>query len=95
MEKKWKNISLNARKGETYFQFFNRLVFRFFTLALIFMCTPDILQSMGTQVVFADPAETLPSANGSNGKTKEEQSRQILIEIDRLKMELAENLMKK
>ena len=31
----------------------------------------------------------------SNGKTKDEQSRQILIEVERLKMELAEKLMKK
>ena len=59
------------------------------------MCTPDILQSMGTPVVFAAAAETLPSANGTNGKTKEEQSRQILIEVERLKMELAEKLMNK
>ena len=33
--------------------------------------------------------------NGNNPKTKEEQSRQILIEVERLKMELAEKLMKK
>ena len=33
--------------------------------------------------------------NGNNPKTKEEQSRQILIEVERLKMELAKKLMKK
>ena len=33
--------------------------------------------------------------NGNNPKTKEEQSRQILIEVERLKMELAKKLMNK
>ena len=69
--------------------------FQFFTLLLIFMSATGILRSMGPPIVFAAPAEELPSANGSNGKTKDEQSRQILIEVERLKMELAEKLMKK
>ena len=40
-------------------------------------------------------AESVQSANENDPKTKDEQSRQILIEVERLKMELAENLMKK
>ena len=36
-----------------------------------------------------------PPINDNSPKTKEEQSRQILIEVERLKMELAEKLMNK
>ena len=46
-------------------------------------------------VPLAAAPEEIPPVNDNSPKTKEEQSRQILIEIDRLKMELAENLMKK
>ena len=40
-------------------------------------------------------AESVQSANENDPKTKDEQSRQILIEVERLKMELAEKLMNK
>ena len=43
----------------------------------------------------AAESEDVSLANGNNPKTKEEQSRQILIEVERLKMELAEKLMNK
>ena len=71
-------------------------VFQFFTLALVFMGATGVLWHISPPIVFAAPAEELSSANASsNGKTKDEQSRQILIEVERLKMELAEKLMKK
>ena len=95
LKKRWKNTCLERGKGETRFQSFNLPVFQFFTLVLVFMSATGILRSMGPPIVFAAPAEELQSANGSNGKTKDEQSRQILIEVERLKMELAEKLMKK
>ena len=40
-------------------------------------------------------AEVRQLANGNRAKTKDEQSRQIQIETERLNMELKENLMKK
>ena len=40
-------------------------------------------------------AEEIPLVDDNSPKTKDEQSRQILIEVERLKMELAEKLMKK
>ena len=43
----------------------------------------------------AAESEDVSLANGNDPKTKEEQSRQILIEVERLKMELAEKLMNK
>ena len=71
-------------------------VFQFLTLVPVFIIAMGVLWSMALPTVFAESAEELPSENaGSNGKTKDEQSRQILIEVERLKMELAEKLMKK
>ena len=70
-------------------------VFQFLTLVPVFMIAMGVLQSLNPSTVFAESAEEFPSVNGSNGKTKDEQSRQILIEVERLKMELAEKLMKK
>ena len=68
-------------------------VFQFLTFVLVFISTMGVLQSLNPSTVFA---EELPSGNASsNGKTKDEQSRQILIEVERLKMELAEKLMNK
>ena len=81
--------------GLLAFQSSNPPIFQSLTLVLVFVSATGILWSMGPSIVSAAPAEELPSTNGSNGKTKDEQSRQILIEIDRLKMELAEKLMKK
>ena len=82
---------LEGSKEETRFQFSNLPVFQ--SLALVLICIgaigipslPDLL---------AAELET-PPINDNSPKTKEEQNRQILIEIDRLKMELAEKLMNK
>ncbi|RKU12412.1 hypothetical protein C6503_17495 [Candidatus Poribacteria bacterium] len=95
IKKRWENTWLERRKEETYFRFFNLPVFQLFILVLIFMSATGILPSIDPPIVFAVPTEELPSVNSSNGKTKDEQSRQILIEVEHLKMELAEKLMKK
>ena len=97
-KKRWKNGKegwIDGRLGTPAFQSSNPPIFQSLTLVLVFVSATGILRSMGPSIVSAAPAEELPSTNGSNGKTKDEQSRQILIEIDRLKMELAEKLMKK
>ena len=71
-------------------------VFQFLTFLMVFIIAIGVLQSLNPSTVFAESVEELPSVNASsNGKTKDEQSRQILIEVERLKMELAEKLMKK
>ncbi|RKU19125.1 hypothetical protein C6500_11880 [Candidatus Poribacteria bacterium] len=98
LKKKWKNGKegwKDGRLGSPAFQSSNPPIFQSLTLVLVFMSATGILQSMGPSIVSAVPAEELLSVNGSNGKTKDEQSRQILIEVERLKMELAEKLMKK
>ncbi len=65
--------------------------FQSLTFVLIFMSAIAV----SLTVPLAAVPEEIPPVNDNSPKTKEEQSRQILIEIDRLKMELAENLMKK
>ena len=60
-------------------------------LTIVFISAMGI-QLSGTSLGFA---EEIQPANGDRSKTKEEQSRQILIEVERLKMDLAEKLMKK
>ena len=65
-------------------------------VVMVFISATAVLQSLNPSTVFAESVEELPSVDASsNGKTKDEQSRQILIEVERLKMELAEKLMKK
>ena len=61
-------------------------------LVLIFMSAIGLLLPA---LLAGDSEETPPVSDGNTPKTKEEQNRQILIEIDRLTMELAEKLMKK
>ena len=61
-------------------------------LTIIFISAVGILLSIGTPLAFAEGTQ---SGNANDPKTKEEQSRQILIEVERLKMELAEKLMNK
>ena len=98
LKKKWKNGKegwKDGRLGSPAFQSSNPPIFQSLTLVLVFMSATGILRSMGPPIVSAKSTEELPSTNDSNGKTKEEQSRQILIEVERLKMELAEKLMKK
>ena len=98
LKKKWKNGKdgwKDGRLGTPAFQSSNPPIFQSLTLVLVFMSATGILRLMGPPIVSAESAEELPSTNDSNGKTKDEQSRQILIEVERLKMELAEKLMKK
>ena len=92
-KKKWKNGNrLEKRKEETHFQSSNLPIFQSLTLVLVLMSAMGMLLPIGTPLVFAE--ETQP-ANGNTPKTKEEQSRQIQIETERLKMELKEQLMQK
>ena len=65
--------------------------FQSLRLALVFMSVIGIL----LPVRLAAESEEIPPLNDNSPKTKEEQSRQILIEVERLKMELAEKLMNK
>ena len=97
LKKRWKLARLEDR-GEASSPPALRVVpvFQFLTLVPVFMIAIGVLRSMDPPIVFAESAEELSSENASsNGKTKDEQSRQILIEVERLKMELAEKLMKK
>ncbi len=82
---------LEGRDAEARIQFSNLPVFQSLMLALIFMSAIGIL----LPVLLAAESEEIPPVNDNNPKTKEEQSRQILIEVERLKMELAEKLMNK
>ncbi len=54
-----------------------------------------IMMGMSLRVVSAAETEETPPTDVSSTKTRDEQSRQILIETARLEMELAKNLMKK
>ena len=94
--RKWKTGRLEDWKGATLFQPSNLPPLLSLMVVMVFVSATAVLWSMDPPTVFAESAEELPSANAdSNGKTKDEQSRQILIEVERLKMELAEKLMKK
>ena len=64
---------------------------------LIFMFVLIFMSAIGVSLPIPSAAESeeIPPVNDNSPKTKEEQNRQILIEIERLKMELAEKLMKK
>ncbi|MDE0635629.1 MAG: NEW3 domain-containing protein [Candidatus Poribacteria bacterium] len=61
----------------------------------ILMLVCVIVMGMSLQVVLAAEPEETPPPDVETTKTRDEQSRQILIETARLEMELAENLMKK
>lgn len=91
-KKKRKNSGLERRKEETHSRFSNLLIFQSLTFVLVFMSVMGTLLPIGTPLAFAE--EPRP-ANENSPKTKEEQSRQIQIETERLKMELKEQLMKK
>ncbi len=87
----WKQRQKKGRLGPATFQSAHLPIFQSLMLALIFMSAIGVLSPT---LLAAESEETSP-ANDNTPKTKEEQNRQILIEIDRLKMELAEKLMKK
>lgn len=61
----------------------------------ILMLVCVIVMGMSLQVGLAAEPEETPPPDAETTKTRDEQSRQILIETARLEMELAENLMKK
>ena len=69
----------------------NLLIFQSLTFVLIFMSAIGVSLPV---LLAAESEEPLP-VDDNSPKTKDEQNRQILIEIDRLSMELAEKLMKK
>ena len=79
------------RMGTSPFQSSTLPIFQSLMFALIFMSAIGV----SLPIALAAESEEIPPANDNSPKTKEEQNRQILIEIDRLKMELAEKLMKK
>ena len=83
---------LEGREEETRIQSSNFSVFQSLMLVLIFMSAVELLLPA---LLAGESEEIPPVSDGNTPKTKDEQSRQILIEIDRLKMELAEKLMKK
>ena len=91
-KKRWKNGNrLEGRTEATHFQSPNLPIFQFLALALVFMSALWITLPISSVA----ESEQHPPANDSTPKTKEEQSRQILIETERLNMELKEQLMKK
>ena len=82
---------LEGRTEETRLQFSNLPIFQSLALVLVFIGAIELSLPV---LLPAESEETSP-VNDNSPKTKEEQNRQILIEIDRLKMELAKNLMDK
>ena len=92
-KKRWKNGNrLEKRMEELHLQSSNLPIFQSLMLVLIFISAIGMLLPIATPSAFADETQPL---NENTPKTKEEQSRQIQIETERLKMELKEQLMKK
>ena len=86
-----RNRWLKGKKEETRPQFSNPPTFQSLTLVLVFISAIGLL----LPILIAAESEENPLVNDNSPKTKDEQSRQILIETERLKMELAEKLMNK
>ena len=86
-----RNRWLKGKKEETCPQFSNPSAFQSLTLMLVFISAIGLL----LPILIAAESEENPLVNDNSPKTKDEQSRQILIETERLKMELAEKLMNK
>ena len=91
-KKRWKNEGLQRRIEELYLQSSNLPIFQSLIIVLIFISATGMSLLIGTPLVFAEDTQP-PNKNAP--KTKDEQSRQIEIETERLKMELKEQLMKK
>ena len=91
----WKKYGKDGWKdgkiGSPPSQSFNFPIFQSLMFALIFMSAIGV----SLPVPLAAEPEEIPPVDDNSPKTKEEQNRQILIEIDRLKMELAKKLMDK
>ena len=88
----WKNGCLKRSNAMSTFQPFNLPIFQSLVLVLIFTSATGILLLIGAPLAYAE--ETQPTSENTP-KTKDEQSRQIEVETERLKMELKEQLMKK
>ena len=91
-KKRWKNGGLEGKMEETRFQFSNLSIFLFLILVLILISAMGLLLPISMPLALAEEPQ---AANENSPKTKEEQSRQIKIETERLTMELKEQLMKK
>ena len=91
-QRRKKRNRLEGRWEETRFQLSNLPVTQSLALVLVFLGAIGI---PSLPVLLAAESEETPPVNDNSPKTKDEQSRQILIETDRLKMELAEKLMNK
>ena len=91
-KKRWKNGGLEGKMEETRFQFSNLSIFLFLMLVLILISAIGLLLPIGTPLAYAEDTQ---ATNENSPKTKDEQSRQIKIETERLTMELKEQLMKK
>ena len=89
--KKKKEERKDGRMGTPPFQSSTLPIFQSLMLALVFISV------IGTSlpVLLAAESEEIRLVDDNSPKTKEEQNRQILIEVERLKMELAEKLMNK
>ena len=92
LKKRRKYGGLERRKEETHFRSSNLPIFQSLMLVMVFISVMGSLLPIGAPLAFAEEAQP---ANENTPKTKEEQSRQIQIETERLKMELKEQLMKK
>ena len=92
LKKRRKYGGLERRKEETHFRSSNLPIFQSLMLVMVFISVMGSLLPIGAPLAFAEEAQP---ANENAPKTKEEQSRQIQIETERLKMELKEQLMKK
>ncbi len=88
----WKNGCPKRSNAMSTFQLSNLPIFQSLVLVLIFMSATGILLLTGAPAAYAAENQ---SANENTPKTKDEQSRQIQIETERLKMELKEQLMQK
>lgn len=64
----------------------------FLMFVLVFISVMGVLLPIGTPITYAEETQL---ADENRAKTKEEQSRQIQVETERLNMELKEQLMKK
>ena len=91
-KKRWKNGGLEGKMEETRFQSSNLSIFLFLMLVLILISAMGLLLPIGTPLAYAEDTQ---ATNENSPKTKDEQSRQIKIETERLTMELKEQLMKK
>ena len=92
LKKRSKDGGLERRKEAPHSRSSNFPIFQSLMLVMVFISAMGTLLPIGTLLAFAEEPQL---ANENSPKTKDEQSRQIKIEVERLKMELKEQLMKK